>query len=481
MNTESKVGTQDRWHSVPMRKQESEKRVCNFEEVALGYTEEQALREASRCLICPNPQCSKGCPVGINIPAFIKLIKEKKYDQALKKVKERSSFPAISCRICPQEEQCQKNCVIGRKGDPIEIGRLERFISDLEDQKGDAYLRPVPPTGKKVAIIGAGPAGLTVAADLAKFGHEVVVFEALPIAGGVLAYGIPEFRLPKSIVKTEIKRIQELGGVKIYTGMQVAKLSAIDSLISEGFDAVFIGAGAGTPQALGIPGESLHGIYPANDFLMYVNLQKCYQCPEYDKPIQMGKKAIVIGGGNVAIDAARTALRLGAEHVSIFYRRSREELPARNEEIQNAEEEGIEFKFLVAPKRFIGDEQGNVKSMEYIQMKLGEPDASGRRKPIPIEGSEATVDVDFVAVAIGRTPNAIVQSVAKGMGVKNGGVIITENETAQTSREGVYAGGDIATGEATVISAMGSGRKAARYIDEYLMKACRYPQIVVTK
>ncbi len=342
-------------------------------------------------------------------------------------------------------------------------------------------MRPVPPTGKKVAVIGAGPAGLTVAADLAKFGHEVVIFEALPIAGGVLAYGIPEFRLPKSIVKNEIKRIQELGGVKIYTGMQVAKLSAIDSLITEGFDAVFIGAGAGTPQTLGIPGENLHGVYPANDFLMYVNLQRCYQCPEYEKTIKVGKKAIVIGGGNVAIDAARTVLRLGAEHVSIFYRRSPEELPARKEEIQNAEEEGIEFKYLVAPKRFIGDEQGNVKSMEYIKMRLGEPDASGRRKPIPVEGSEATVDVDFVAVAIGRKPNPIVQSVAKGIGVKDGGIIVTENETAQTSREGVFAGGDIATGEATVISAMGSGRKAARYIDEYLMKACRYPQIIVTK
>ena len=479
---EKKVTTQDRWHSVPMPKQDSENRLCNFDEVALGYTEEQALREASRCLVCANPQCSKGCPVGIDIPTFIKLIKQKKYEQALKKIKEKSSFPVISCRICPQEEQCQKLCAIGKRGDAVEIGRLERFVADLERQNNidNEPSRPARSTGKRVAIIGSGPAGLTVAANLAKFGHEVVIFEALPIAGGVLAYGIPEFRLPKNIVKNEVKRIQQLG-VKIYTGIQVAKLSAIDSLISEGFDAVFIGAGAGTPLALGVPGENLHGIHPANDFLMQINLQKSYQYFDYDKPMKIGKKAIIIGGGNVAIDAARTVKRLGAEHVSIFYRRSREEIPARKEEIENAEEEGIEFRYLVAPKRFIGDEEGNVKGMEYIQMKLGEPDSSGRRKPIPIEGSESIVKADFVAIAIGRTPNSIVQSVARGIGVKNGGVIITENETAQTSREGVYAGGDIATGEATVISAMGSGRKAARYIDEYLMKACRYPQIIVTK
>jgi glutamate synthase (NADPH/NADH) small chain len=479
MKTENTLVTQDRWHSVLMSKNDPEERTHNFNEVALGYTEEEALREASRCLICTNPPCSKGCPVGINIPAFIKLIKEKKYDQALKKVKEKSSFPVISCRICPQEEQCQKLCNIGKKGDPVEVGKLERFIADLEKEKGKPS-RTLHPTGKKVAVIGAGPAGLTVAANLAKFGHEATIFEALPVAGGVLAYGIPEFRLPKSIVKNEVQRIQKLG-VKIFTDMQVAKLSAIDALIAEGFDAVFIGAGAGTPLALGVPGENLCGIYPANDFLMRVNLQKSYKCAEYEFPIKVGKKAIVIGGGNVAIDAARTAQRIGAEHVSIFYRRSREEMPARNEEIKNAEEEGIKFKLLVAPKRFIGDSQGNVKSMEFTEMKLGEPDASGRRIPIPVEGTETTVDVDFVAVAIGRTPNTIAQSGTRGVEVRNKGVIITEDETAKTTREGVYAGGDIATGEATVISAMGSGRKAARYIDEYLMKACRYPQIVVRK
>ncbi len=370
---------------------------------------------------------------------------------------------------------------MAKKSCAVQIGRLERFVADLEaDKQIDNYsIRPALSTGKKVAIIGSGPSGLTVAANLAKFGHEVVIFEALPVAGGVLAYGIPEFRLPKYIIKREVKRIQDLG-VKIYTNLQIAKISAAETLIKEGFDAVFIGAGAGIPQTLGIPGENLRGIYPANDFLMYVNLDLFYNCQEF-KTIAVGKKAVVIGGGNVAIDAARMALRLGTEKVSIFYRRSRDELPARKEEIENAEEEGIDFKFLSLPTRFIADEEGHVKHMEYVQMTLGEPDSSGRRKPIPVESSEKIIDVDFVAVAIGRKPNSIVQGFTKGIGVKDGGIIITEDETTQTSHTGIYAGGDIATGEATVISAMGSGRKAARYIDEYLMKACRYPQIVVKK
>jgi glutamate synthase (NADPH/NADH) small chain len=371
--------------------------------------------------------------------------------------------------------------MIAKKGDAVQIGRLERFLADLEDDKqiDNCSIRPALSTGKKVAVIGSGPSGLTVAANLAKFGHKVIIFEALPVAGGVLAYGIPEFRLPKHIVQREVKRIQDLG-VKIYTNLQVAKISAADTLIKEGFDAVFIGAGAGIPQSLGVPGENFKGIYAANDFLMHVNLDLFYHCQEFEK-IGVGKKAVIIGGGNVAIDAARMALRLGAEKVTIFYRRSRDELPARKEEIENAEEEGIEFKFLSLPKRFIGDEEGQVKSMEYIQMKLSEPDTTGRRRSIPVEDSEKIIDVDFVAVAIGRKFNSIVQGFTKGIGVKNGGIIITEDETTQTSHEGIYAGGDIATGEATVISAMGSGRKAARYIDEYLMKACRYPQIVVTK
>lgn len=372
--------------------------------------------------------------------------------------------------------------MVGKRGDAVQVGRLERFVADLEQEEfiDNRSMRPALSTGKKVAVIGSGPSGLTVAANLAKFGHKVVIFEALPVAGGVLAYGIPEFRLPKCLVTKEVQRIRDLG-VKIYTNIQVAKISAVDSLIKEGFDAVFIGAGAGIPQSLGIPGENLLGIYPANDFLMYVNFNLFYQCQEFDSKVRVGKKAVIIGGGNVAIDAARTALRLGAEKVTIFYRRSRDELPARKEEIENAEEEGVEFKFLTLPKRFIGNEMGHVKYMEYIQMKLGDPDSSGRRKPEPIAGSERIVEVDFVAVAIGRRANSIVQGFTKGIGVKNEGIIVTEDETTQTSHEGIYAGGDIATGEATVISAMGSGRKAARYIDEYLMKACRYPQIIVKK
>jgi glutamate synthase (NADPH/NADH) small chain len=474
-----KIVAQNRWQCVPMLKQNSKERICNFKEVALGYTEEEAQKEASRCLVCPNPLCVKGCPIEINIPGFIKLIKEKEYDQALRKVKEKSVFPVICCRICPQEEQCQKNCVIGKKGNAIEIGRLERFIADREQAYEIPFIQGYK-TGKKVAVVGAGAAGLTVAANLAKLGHEVTVFEALPFAGGVLAYGIPEFRLPKSIVKKEIERIQKLG-VKIRTNTPISKLSMINELMTEGFDAVFIGAGAGLPLTLGVPGENLHGIYAANEFLMRVNLKQNYQRTEQKEAIVVGKKTIIIGGGNVAIDAARTALRLGAEHVTIFYRRSREEMPARNEEVLNAEEEGIEFRFLVTPTKFIGDEQGKVKSMEYIQMKLGELDVSGRRKPIPIEGSEAIVDADFVAIAIGRTPNPMVQSCTKDLDVGKGGIIVVEEETSKTSHNGVYAGGDIATGEATVISAMGSGRKAARYIDEYLMKACRWPQIKVGK
>jgi glutamate synthase (NADPH) small chain len=322
--------TRDRWHSVDMPKQDTTKRVCNFGEVALGYTEEQAQKEASRCLLCPNPQCTKGCPVGVNVPAFIRLIKEKKYDLALKKVKEKCSFPSLSCRVCPQEDQCQKSCILSNKGDAVEIGRLERFVADMEQEEliDNRFKRPALSTGKKVAVIGSGPSGLTVAANLAKFGHKVIIFEALPVAGGVLAYGIPEFRLPKNLVKKEVQRIRDLG-VKIYTNLQVAKISAVDALINEGFDAVFIGAGAGVPQSLGIPGESLQGIYPANEFLMQVNFNLFYNCQEFDKKITVGKKAAIIGGGNVAIDAARTALRLGAEKVTILYRRSREELPAR--------------------------------------------------------------------------------------------------------------------------------------------------------
>jgi glutamate synthase (NADPH/NADH) small chain len=460
---------QDRWHCITMPKQPPKERIHNFDEVALGYTEEQAAKEASRCLTCPDPQCVKGCPVGLDIPAFIKLIKEKKCDQAIRKVKEKNILPAICGRVCPQEEQCQKLCTLGKKGEPVSIGRLERFVADLELKRGVAIPPRVRSTGKKVAIIGAGPAGLTAAAELAKLGHKVTVFEALHLAGGVLIYGIPEFRLPKNIVHAEVEYIKKLG-VEIYTDALIGRLYTIKELFGQGFEAVFIGTGAGLPQFLEIPGENLSGIYSANEFLIRTNLMKSYLFPLHHTPIKIGDRVAVIGGGNVAMDSARTALRLGAKSVSIVYRRSREETPARKEEILNAEEEGIVFKFLVSPTKFLGDEQGRVNRMEYVAMKLGELDESGRRKPVQIVGSEALMEVDTVIVAIGRNPNPIIQSTTKGLETTKKRIIVTEKETGKTSLEGVYAGGDIATGEATVISAMGAGKRAAKAIHSYLIK-----------
>jgi len=454
--------------AVPMPKQKPEVRRHNFNEVALGYTEEQAIEEANRCLQCPKPQCVPGCPVEIDIPAFIKLIREGKFDEAVKKIKEKNSLPAICGRVCPQEEQCQMNCVLGKVGDPVNIGRLERFVADWERQKGVTVPEKTPVTGKKVAIIGAGPAGLTAAADLAKLGHKVVIFEALHLPGGVLVYGIPEFRLPKSIVQAEVDYIKKLG-VELRLGYLIGRIHTIPELLKdEGFDAVFIGTGAGLPQFLGVPGENLGGIYSANEFLIRVNLMKSYAFPVYDTPIRIGKHVAVIGGGNVAMDSARSALRLGAEEVCIVYRRSREEMPARKEEIENAEEEGIICKFLANPTRFIGDEKGWVKQMECICMELGPPDESGRRRPVPVKGSEFVMDVDTVIVAIGRTPNPIIQRTTEGLAVTKWGTIVVD-ENGKTSLEGVYAGGDIVTGEATVISAMGAGKKAARAIHQYLM------------
>jgi len=456
-------------HSVLMPKQRPEVRIRNFNEVALGYTEEQAIAEAERCIRCPEPQCIEGCPVELDIPAFIKLIKERKFDEAIRKVKEKNSLPAICGRVCPQEKQCQKFCTLGKKGEPIAIGRLERFVADLELQKG-TQLPPISKsTGKKVAIIGAGPAGLTAAADLAKLGHEVVIFEALHSPGGVLMYGIPEFRLPKRIVEAEVAYVEKLG-VKIRTDALIGRLFTINELFKKCFDAVFIATGAGLPQFLQIPGENIGGIYSANEFLIRVNLMKSYRFPEFDTPIRVGKRVAVIGGGDTAMDVARSALRLGADEVWIVYRRSREEMPAREEAVENAEEEGIRFKFLTTPVRFIGDEQGWVKEMECIEMKLGEPDESGRRRPAPIEGSEFIMDADTIVVAIGRTPNPIIQRTTDGLETTKWGTIIVNEQTGQTSLEGVYAGGDIATGEATVISAMGAGKRAARSIHEYLMK-----------
>jgi glutamate synthase (NADPH/NADH) small chain len=454
--------------SIPVPKQDPKARIHNFNEVSLGYNEEQALKEASRCLNCPKPQCVSGCPVGVEIPSFIKNIKERKYDQAIKKIKEKNSLPAICGRVCPQEEQCQKQCILGRKGEPVSIGRLERFAADLEREIGVTVPTPCPPTGKKIAIVGAGPAGLTAAADLALLGHKVTIFEALHKAGGVLVYGIPEFRLPKGIVQAEVEYVQKLG-VELHVDALIGRLFTVDELFKNGYNAVFLGTGAGLPKFLGIPGENLNGIYSANEFLIRANLMKSYKFPVSDTPINVGKRVVVIGGGNVAMDSARTAIRLGAESVTLVYRRSRDELPARAEEIENAEEEGVICKFLANPCRFIGDDKGKVVGMEYDCMRLGEPDASGRRKPVRIENSACIMDVDTVIVAVGRTPNPIIQNTTTGLETKAGGIIITDDKTARTTLPGVYAGGDIATGEATVISAMGQGKKAAQNIHEFLM------------
>ncbi|MDR2699331.1 MAG: NADPH-dependent glutamate synthase [Nitrososphaerota archaeon] len=461
--------TQNRFKKIDVPKQEPKDRIKNFKEVVLGYTEEQALTEASRCLHCSNAQCVKGCPVEIDIPEFIKCITQKNYEAAITKIKEKNSLPAICGRVCPQEEQCQKLCILGKKGDPVCIGRLERYVADVEQEKGLKLPTLVASNGKKVAVIGAGPAGLTVAADLAKLGYFVEVFEALHTEGGVLVYGIPEFRLPKNIVKAEVDYIEKLG-VKLTPDALIGRLFTVDELFQNNFEAVFIGTGAGLPKFMNIPGENLNGVYSANEFLIRVNLMKAYRFPEYKTPLGIGKKVAVIGGGNVALDSARSAIRLNAEKVYIVYRRSKDEMPAREEEILNAEEEGIEFKFLTAPTKIIGNEQSNVKAMEYITMELSEPDSSGRRKPIPIKGSETIMNVDTIIIAIGRTPNPIIQSTTKGLETIAGGIIVIDKKTGKTSLNAVYAGGDIATGEATVISAMESGKIAAKNIHEYLTK-----------
>jgi glutamate synthase (NADPH/NADH) small chain len=452
-----------------MPKQKPEDRIHNFNEVALGYTMKQAVAEAERCIQCLKPQCMQGCPVEVNIPAFIKKIKEKNFSEAIRIIKEKNSLPAICGRVCPQETQCQNFCVLGKKGEPMAIGRLERFVADLELQRDVTVTPKKLSTHGKVAIVGSGPAGLTAAADLAKLGHEVAIFEALQTPGGVLMYGIPEFRLPKKTVQAEVDYVKKLG-VDVKTDHMIGKLYKVDELFEHGFDAVFIGTGAGLPQFMGIPGENLGGIYSANEFLIRVNLMKAYMFPEYDTPIRVGKKVAVIGGGNVAIDSARCSLRLGAKEVWIVYRRSREEMPARLEEIENAEEEGIKFRFLAVPVRFLGDEHGWVKRMECIAMQLGEPDGSGRRRPVPVEGSEFIMDVDTVIMAIGQTPNPMIQRTTKGLKTTKHGTIIVNEKTGKTSKKGVYAGGDVVSGAATVISAMGAGKTAARTIHKYIMR-----------
>lgn len=455
-------------HEMPV--QAPAVRAHNFTEVALGYDEETAVAEAARCLHCKVPQCRKGCPVAVDIPAFIGKIKERDFTGAILKIKETNALPAVCGRVCPQENQCEKHCILAKKGEAVAIGRLERFAADTYMAK-DLPIKPVEYDEKalKVAVIGSGPSGLSCAGDLAKRGYKVTVFEALHKAGGVLSYGIPEFRLPKDkVVAREIAAIEKLG-VKFELDAVAGRLFTVDELLTdEGFAAVFIGTGAGLPRFQGIPGESLNGVYSANEFLTRCNLMKAYKFPEYATPIKVGKSVAVIGGGNVAMDAARTALRLGAEKVAIVYRRSEAELPARSEEVEHAKEEGIEFKLLNNPVAITGDEAGWVKSMRCVKMELGEPDASGRRRPVPIAGSEFDMPVDTVIVAIGTGPNPIMAHTTPDLELTKRGNIAADEETGATSKAGVFAGGDIVTGAATVILAMGAGRKAAKAIDEYL-------------
>lgn len=453
---------------VPVREQDAKERAANFEEVCLGYNMEEAQEEASRCLKCKNPQCQKGCPVSIDIPAFIKEVEEGNIEEAAKVIGKSSALPAVCGRVCPQESQCEGKCIRGIKGEPISIGKLERFVADWSRENGIEPEAPAAANGKKVAVIGSGPSGLTCAGDLAKLGYDVTIFEALHEPGGVLVYGIPEFRLPKdTVVKHEIENVQKLG-VKIETNVVIGQSTTIDELLEEeGFDAVFIGSGAGLPRFMGIPGESANGVFSANEYLTRSNLMKAFK-EEYDTPIVAGKKVAVVGGGNVAMDAARTALRLGAE-VHIVYRRSEEELPARVEEVHHAKEEGVIFDLLTNPIEIIEDEKGWVKGMKCIRMELGEPDASGRRSPVEIAGSEFEMDVDTVIMSLGTSPNPLISSTTIGLDTNKRKCIIAD-ESGKTTKEGVYAGGDAVTGAATVILAMEAGKAGAKGIHEFLSK-----------
>ena len=461
-------------HEMPT--QAPEVRAHNFNEVALGYTEEIAVQEAERCLNCKNRPCVSGCPVNINIPEFIAHIKERDYEGAYQEITKSSSLPAVCGRVCPQESQCESKCTLGIKFEPVGIGRLERFVADRHNAENTGTVQKPASNGHKVAIVGSGPSGLTCAGDLVKKGYQVTVYEALHAAGGVLVYGIPEFRLPKAIVAKEVETLKELG-VDVETNVVIGKTLTIDELFEMGFEAVFIGSGAGLPNFMNIPGESLKGVYSANEFLTRSNLMKAYR-DNPDTPIMKGGRVAVVGGGNVAMDAARTALRLGAEHVSIVYRRSMEELPARREEVEHAEEEGIDFQLLRNPVEILGYENpenprdpknGFVRGMRIIKMELGEPDERGRRRPVEIPGSEYEIEADCVIMAIGTSPNPLIKNTTAGLEVnRRGGIIV--NEEGLTSRTGVYAGGDAVTGAATVISAMGAGKTAAKAIDEYLSK-----------
>ncbi len=462
-----------RQHSM---EQPAADRVQNFTEVSLGLDEVLALTEASRCLECTQPICVNGCPVNVDIKAFIQLVSEHKYVDAVRKIRESNYLPAVCGRVCPQEEQCEAVCTLGKKFDPVAIGKLERFVADYE-LKMDQYTSPVvvERRDEKVAIVGSGPAGLTCAAELAKKGYRVTVFEALHEAGGVLRYGIPEFRLPREILDVEIDRVKSLG-VELQTNFVVGRTATVDELFdSWGFSAIFLGTGAGTPHFMGIPGENLIGVYSANEFLTRVNLMKAYKFPDYDTPVRLGKRVAVIGGGNTAMDAVRTSLRLGAEKAYLVYRRSRNEIPARLEEIHHAEEEGVQFMLLTNPTRILGDERNTVKAMECLRMELGEPDASGRRKPVPVPGSEFILEVDTVIMAVGQAPNPIIQATTPGLGTGKKGTV-NVNEHQQTNRPGIFAGGDLARGGATVILAMRDGKEAASAIDAYLREKITAPK-----
>jgi glutamate synthase (NADPH/NADH) small chain len=451
----------------PIPKQSPEIRRYNFNEVALGYAAETAIEEAKRCLQCKKPRCVDACPVEIDIPGFLQHIADGEFEKGVRLLKEKNCLPAVCGRVCPQEEQCEKVCVLVKKGGQIAIGRLERFLADWEAAQGEPPLPKLPEkTGRKVAVVGGGPAGLTVAGDLIQLGHEVTLYEALHKMGGVLVYGIPEFRLPKAIVEREVEYLGRLG-VKLVTDYIVGRTRSMDSLLEE-FDAIFVGSGAGLPWFMEIPGENLNGIYSANEYLTRMNLMKGFQFPEWSTPVKKHARVVTIGGGNVAMDCARSALRLGADS-HIVYRRSRDELPARLEEIENAEEEGVVFQLLTNPIRFIGDENGWVKEMEVIHMELGEPDDSGRRRPVPKEGSEEILPVDAVVVAIGNGPNPLIPNTTEGLECKKWGNIVADEETGKTSKARIWAGGDVVTGAATVILAMGAGRKAARSMHEYLV------------
>ena len=452
----------------PMPEQAPDIRNKNFQEVALGYTAEMAIDEAKRCLACKNQPCVAGCPVNVRIPEFISLVAEGKFAEAAAVVKSTNSLPAICGRVCPQETQCESLCVRGKKGEPVAIGRLERFVADYMMSNGGEKAETAAPNGHKVAVIGSGPAGLTCAGDLAKKGYDVTIFEALHTPGGVLVYGIPEFRLPKALVREEIATVEALG-VKILPNMVIGKCITLDELLEEeGFAAAFVGSGAGLPNFQKIPGENLLGVYSANEFLTRINLMKAYDFPRHDTPVRVGKNVAVVGGGNVAMDAARCAKRMGAENVYIIYRRSEVEMPARVEEVHHAKEEGIIFRILTNPTRVLGNEEGRVCGLEVVEMELGEPDASGRRRPVKKAGSEYTLEMDTVVIAIGNSPNPLIKSTTPGLDCQSWGGIIADEETGKTSREGVYAGGDAVTGAATVILAMGAGKKAAAAIDAYI-------------